>query len=46
MKSVEITSLKTSIVSMDFVCAFDCPIKVTTVGKVKNHLEERLLDQA
>ena len=36
VKSVEITSLKTSNVSMHFVCAFDSPIRLKTAGKVEN----------
>ena len=36
VKSVEITSLKTSNVFMHFVRAFDSPIRLKTAAKVKN----------
>mmetsp|Transcript_89828 Transcript_89828/g.150113 ORF Transcript_89828/g.150113 Transcript_89828/m.150113 type:complete len:106 (+) Transcript_89828:658-975(+) len=36
VKSVEITSLKTSNASMHFVCAFDSPTRLKTAGKVEN----------
>ena len=36
VKSVEITSLKTSNVSLHFVCAFDSPIRLKAAAKVKN----------
>ena len=36
VKSMGITSLKTSNVSMDVVFAFDSPIRLTTASKAKN----------
>ena len=36
VKSVEITSLKTSNVSLHFVCAFDSPIRLKAVAKMKH----------
>ena len=36
VKSVEITSLKTSNVCLHFVCVFDSPSRLTAVAKMKN----------